>query len=84
MDACPPFRAICYGLVGTWFDVSLAPQVFKKLAGRNDQMMAVYLPYCSRFVKQETRPSTLDSSSVIRVISMVVALAHLVHACWLR
>jgi predicted nucleic acid-binding protein len=59
MDACPPFRAICYGLVGTWFDVSLAPQVFKKLAGRNDQMMAVYLPYCSRFVtadgKQETR-----------------------------
>jgi hypothetical protein len=59
MDACPPFRAICYGLVGTWYDVSLATQVFKKLAGRNDQMMAVYLPYCSRFVtadgKQETR-----------------------------
>jgi hypothetical protein len=59
MDDCPPFRAICYGLVGAWFDISLAPQVFKKLAGRNDQMMSVYLPYCSRFVtadgKQETR-----------------------------
>jgi hypothetical protein len=59
MGACPPFRSICYGLVGSWFDVSLAPQVFNKLAGRNDQMMAVYLPYCSRFVtadgKQETR-----------------------------
>jgi hypothetical protein len=45
--------------VGSWFDVSLAPQVFKRLAGRNDQMMAVYLPYCTRFVtadrKQETR-----------------------------
>lgn len=59
LDICPPFRAICYGLVGSWFDRALAPQVFKKLAGRNDQMMAVYLPYCSRFVtadgKQETR-----------------------------
>jgi hypothetical protein len=59
MDACPPFRAICYGLIGSWYDVATAPQVFKKLAGRNDQMMAAYLPYCSRFVtadrKQEIR-----------------------------
>lgn len=59
MNSCPPFLAICYGLVGSWFDISLSPQVFKKLAGRNDQMMAVYLPYCRWFVtadgKQETR-----------------------------
>jgi hypothetical protein len=59
MEACPPFRAICYGEIGSWFDVALAPQVFKKRAGRNDHMMAVYLPYCSHFVtadrKQETR-----------------------------
>ena len=55
MKVCPPFRSICYGIVGTWFDVSLAPQVFKNLAGRNDQMMAVYLPYCSRFVTADWR-----------------------------
>jgi hypothetical protein len=59
MEICPPFQAICYGVLGSWFDISMAPQVFKRLAGRNDQMMAVYLPYCSRFVtadrKQETR-----------------------------
>jgi hypothetical protein len=55
MDVCSPFRATCYGLVGSWFDVSLAPQVFKHLAGRNDQMMAVYLPYCSRFVTADWR-----------------------------
>ena len=55
MDVCSPFRAICYGLVGSWFDVSLAPQVFKNLAGRNDQMMAVYLPYCTRFVTDDWR-----------------------------
>jgi hypothetical protein len=67
LDACPPFRAVCYGLVGSWFDISLAPQVFKKLAGRNDQMMAVYLPYCSRFVtadaKQETRLREIASEA---------------------
>lgn len=55
LDACPPFRAVCYGLCGPWFDVSLAPQVFKKLAGRNDQMMSVYLPYCRRFVAQDKK-----------------------------
>jgi hypothetical protein len=55
MEVCPPFRSICYGVVGSWFDVSLARQVFKKLPGRNDQMMASYLPYCSRFVTADWR-----------------------------
>jgi hypothetical protein len=55
MQVCPPFRSICYGIVGSWFDVSLAPQVFKNLPGRNDQMMSVYLPYCSRFVTADWR-----------------------------
>jgi len=55
LDACPPFRAVCYGLVGSWFDVSVASQVFKKLAGRNDQMMAAYLPYCSRFATDDAK-----------------------------
>jgi hypothetical protein len=69
MDTCPPFRAVCYGLVGSWFDISLAPQVFKKLAGRNDQMMTAYLPYCSRFVtadgKQETRLREIDREAML-------------------
>jgi hypothetical protein len=55
MRICPPFRAICYGMLGTWFDVSLALQVFKKLAGRNDHMMSIYLPYCGRFVAQDAK-----------------------------
>jgi hypothetical protein len=55
IKVCPPFEAICYGLLGSWFDVSLALQVFKELPGRNDQMMAVYLPYCSRFVTDDWR-----------------------------
>jgi hypothetical protein len=55
MKACPPFEAICYGMLGSWFDVSLARQVFRELPGRNDQMMAVYLPYCSRFVSDDWR-----------------------------
>jgi hypothetical protein len=55
LDACPPFRAVCYGFCGSWYDVALAPTVYKNLAGRNDQMMAVYLPYCSRFVTQDKK-----------------------------
>jgi len=55
MKVCPPFEAICYGMLGSWFDVSLAPQVFKKLPGRDDQMMTVYLPYCGRFVTDDSR-----------------------------
>jgi hypothetical protein len=57
LDVCPPFRAACYGLLGSWYDVALAPLVYKKLAGRNDQMMSVYLPYCSRFVSQDKKQS---------------------------
>jgi hypothetical protein len=55
LTACPPFRAACYGLLGSWYDVSLASAVFKKLAGRNDQMMSIYLPYCTRFVTRDKK-----------------------------
>jgi hypothetical protein len=50
MDVCPPFRAACYGLVMAWYNGSLRVQDGTPTAGRNDLMMAVYLPYCSRFV----------------------------------
>ena len=50
MDACPPFRAACYGLVMAWYNGSLRVQDGAPAAGRNDLMMAAYLPYCGRFV----------------------------------
>jgi hypothetical protein len=50
MEACPPFRAACYGLVMAWYNGSLRVQDGTPTAGRNDLMMATYLPYCSRFV----------------------------------
>lgn len=55
LDACPPVRAACYGFLGSWYDVSLARRVHKKLVGRNDHMMSVYLAYCDRFVTQDRR-----------------------------
>lgn len=50
MDACPPFLAACYGLVMAWYSGSLRVQDGTATAGRNDLMMAAYLPYSSRFV----------------------------------
>ena len=51
MDVCPPFRAACYGLVMAWFNWSLRPtHELPALPGRNDLLMAAYLPYCDRFV----------------------------------
>ena len=50
MDACPPFRATCYGLVMAWYNGSLRTPDGRPTAKRNDLMMAAYLPYCDRFV----------------------------------
>jgi hypothetical protein len=49
---CPPFRAACYAMVMAWFNWSLSPPSSEKVprSGRNDLMMAAYLPYCSKFV----------------------------------
>jgi hypothetical protein len=55
IGACPPFRAIIYALLMSWYDISLADPVkserFK--AGRNDLFMAVHLPYCDKFVTDD-------------------------------
>ena len=50
MDACPPFRAACYGLVMAWYTGSLRVKDGRPTAGRNDLMMATYLPYCDQFI----------------------------------
>jgi hypothetical protein len=54
MKACPQFLAACYGLCGAWYDESLKPLTDDMPAvGRNDLMMAVYLPYCRRFITHD-------------------------------
>jgi hypothetical protein len=52
VDACPPFRAAVYGLCLSWYDrcIRLPGMEPTFEAGRNDIMMAAYLPYCGRFV----------------------------------
>jgi hypothetical protein len=56
MDLCPPFRAACYALVMGWHDGALKPNFpdENQPAGRNDLLMATYLPYCGRFVADES------------------------------
>jgi hypothetical protein len=53
MEVCPPFRGACYSLVMAWYDGALRLQDGKPSAGRNDLMMAAYLPYCGRFVTDD-------------------------------
>lgn len=50
MHVCPPFRGLCYSLVMAWYDGSLGLQDGRPTAGRNNLLMAAYLPYCDRFV----------------------------------
>lgn len=76
MDACPPFRAACYGLVMAWYSGSLRVQDGTPTAGRNDLMMAVYLPYCSRFVtadepqRKELREIASEAQVECEVLSL--------------
>jgi hypothetical protein len=58
MHICPPFRASCYAVLGSWYDCALKHPPPKKPAGRNDHMMAAYLPYCERFVTRDKKQTT--------------------------
>lgn len=54
LDTCPPVRAYVYALELTLYDRSLRPlnaPAYK--AGRNDQLMAVFLPYCDLFLTND-------------------------------
>jgi hypothetical protein len=53
MDICPPFRGVCYGPVRGWYDGAIRPDRHVPTPGRNDLMMAGYLPYCGRFVTDD-------------------------------
>ena len=75
MEVCPPFRAACYGLVMAWYNGSLRVQDGTPTAGRNDLMMAAYLPYCDLFVtadwpqRKELREITVEAKIDCRVAS---------------
>lgn len=57
INVCPPFRALLYGTLISWYDLSIrdrhAGEKFQ--AGRNDMFMSVYLPYCDQFITAEER-----------------------------
>jgi hypothetical protein len=54
LDLCPPMRAIVYAFELTHYDRSLRKEMaLSYKAGRNDQMMAVYLPYCDQFLTDD-------------------------------
>lgn len=54
-EVCPPFRAVCYALMMAWYNFALKLQQPNEPdpPGRNDLLMAVYLPYCGRFVAKD-------------------------------
>jgi hypothetical protein len=55
VDACPPMRAFIYALELTLYDRTLrAPKSPAFKAGRNDQMMSVFLPYCEVFLTNDS------------------------------
>ena len=54
MKACPPFRALIYAMLLSWYDRAVRDEKGEKFeAGRNDLFMAVHLPYCDKFVTAE-------------------------------
>jgi hypothetical protein len=54
MEACPPFRALIYAMLLSWYDRAVRDEKGEKFeAGRNDLFMAVHLPYCDKFVTAE-------------------------------
>lgn len=54
MDSCPPFRALIYAMLLSWYDRAVRDEKGEKFeAGRNDMFMAVHLPYCDKFVTAE-------------------------------
>lgn len=73
MDACPPFRALIYGMLMSWYDLAVrdrhAGEKFR--AGRNDMFMSVYLPYCDKFVTAEANH---EQEKCLREVAVVAGL----------
>jgi hypothetical protein len=53
VNSCPPFRALVYAYAMTAYDRGCTQRPSGEPeydAGRNDQLMSVYLPYCDKFI----------------------------------
>lgn len=73
MDCCPPFRALIYALLLSWYDRGVRDRQTgeKFAAGRNDMFMAVYLPCCDHFVTAEIRG---EQEKCLRAVTSVANL----------
>jgi hypothetical protein len=73
MGVCPPFRALIYGMLMSWYDLAVrdrhAGEKFK--AGRNDMFMSVYLRYCDKFVTTEQNG---EQEKCLREVAIVAGL----------
>jgi hypothetical protein len=53
-DCCPPFRAFVTATSLSFYDRCVRPPTSQEFsAGRNDQMMSIYLPYTDQFITAE-------------------------------
>jgi hypothetical protein len=53
-DCCPPFRAFVTAISLSFYDRCIRSESGPKFsAGRNDQMMSIYLPYADQFITAE-------------------------------
>jgi hypothetical protein len=71
LEVCPPFRAFYFGILHHWFDGALrsrAPLDLKP-AGKTDLSMSIYLPYCDKFVADESaqQPSLRDIAKAANI-----------------
>ena len=73
LDCCPPFRALIYAMLVSWYDKGMRDRhTGEKLgSGRNDLFMAVYLPYCGQFVTAEVRG---EQERCLRVVAAAANL----------
>lgn len=81
LDACPPVRALVYALELTLYDHGLRIEnrpAYK--AGRNDQMMAVFLPYCDQFLTND-RPQHKGLNEVAMTADIPVRVRLHDHFC---
>jgi hypothetical protein len=54
LDAWPPFRAFNYAFMLSWHSLAVGSETREKFeTGRIDLFMAIYLPYCDKFVTAE-------------------------------
>ena len=73
IEACPPFRALVYGMIMSWYDLGVRdPHVGEKFkAGGNDLFMSIYLPYCDKFVTAE---KNAEQEKCLREIAFLAGL----------